>query len=273
MLAFDRVVAPGATPERHVLFLHGIFGRRSNWRSFAKRFVAERPSWAAVLADLRAHGDSQGAAPPHTVERAAADLDALALDAPVHAVVGHSFGGKVALQYLRRHPGNLDRVLIVDSNPGPRPTRRGSESTVAAVDTLARIGAAGSLATREEVVRAIEASGQDRATAQFLATNFDRTADGRYELAIDLDAIRALLDDYFALDLWDLVESPPGRAAIDLVAGGRSSVLDASDLDRVRRAAAVHPARVALHVVPDAGHWIHVDAPDALLTITLGALP
>src|SRR5690606_41911913 len=43
---------------RWMLFLHGILGRRSNWRSFSRRWVAARPGWGAVLVDLRGHGDS-----------------------------------------------------------------------------------------------------------------------------------------------------------------------------------------------------------------------
>ena len=47
------VTAEGARPERAILFLHGILGSGGNWRTFARRFVAARPDWAAVLVDLR----------------------------------------------------------------------------------------------------------------------------------------------------------------------------------------------------------------------------
>ena len=47
-------------PGHWMLFLHGLLGRRVNWRSFARSYIARRPSWGAVLVDLREHGDSQG---------------------------------------------------------------------------------------------------------------------------------------------------------------------------------------------------------------------
>src|SRR5688500_14742418 len=147
MLAFERVTAPGATPARSVLFLHGILGRGSNWRSFAKRLVAERPAWAAVLVDPREHGGSRGMEPPHTVAQAAADLDPLAArlaedGMPVRLVIGHSFGGKVALDWAGGEMREHD-TMVVDSTPGARPDHRGSEGTVAAVALLGEIGAGG----------------------------------------------------------------------------------------------------------------------------------
>jgi esterase len=269
VLAFDRLAAPGATPVRSVVFLHGIFGRGSNWRSFAKRLVAEAPEWGAVLVDLRAHGESQGFAGPHTVARAAADLDAVAAavekDAPVRAVVGHSFGGKVALAWIGSRTG-IEQGWIVDSTPGPRADRRGSEATVAALETLRALASRGGFARREDVVQAIVARGEPSLVAQFLATNFDRDASGKYVLAIELDAIAALLEDYFAIDLWKVIESPPAGTHLTLVAGGRSAVLSPKDLDRTRRAEAT------VHVVPQAGHWVHVDAPDALHELIATAL-
>jgi esterase len=93
------VTAPGATPSRWMLVLHGILGSGANWRSFARRLTAADPSLGLVLVDLRMHGQSQGAPSPHTLEATARDLFRLqeALALPVSGVIGHSFGGKVAL--------------------------------------------------------------------------------------------------------------------------------------------------------------------------------
>jgi esterase len=51
--------------------------------------------------DLRLHGGSTGFEPPHTLGAAADDVDRLVehLDFHAAAVMGHSFGGKVALLY------------------------------------------------------------------------------------------------------------------------------------------------------------------------------
>src|SRR4051812_33412858 len=117
----------GEAPSRLLLFLHGILGSGPNWRTFAKQIVAARPDWGAVLVDLRLHGESQdGFAPPHTLAAAAADLEELIATleqtdeaAPlvvrprVRGVLGHSFGGKVALELARQRAGDLDQLFVV----------------------------------------------------------------------------------------------------------------------------------------------------------------
>src|SRR5437879_732681 len=102
VLAHALVVAKERTPERWMLFLHGIFGRGGNWRTIAQRWVTAHPRWGAALVDLRMHGRSTGIRGPHTVAAAARDLRALEerLAGGVRGVLGHSFGGKVALAYL-----------------------------------------------------------------------------------------------------------------------------------------------------------------------------
>ena len=134
--SFTLVTAKDATPSAWILFLHGILGRGANWTTIARRLTADRPTWGAALVDLRMHGASQSMSPPHTIDAAAADLDEIVLPGPVRGVVGHSFGGKVALAYLLRHPDTLSHVWLVDSNPGACREARGSEATVAIVDLL-----------------------------------------------------------------------------------------------------------------------------------------
>ena len=107
-LAHAFVTPPGETPERWILFLHGILGSGANWRTFAKNLVAEKPGWGAVLVDLRLHGESrEGFPPPHTLGAAAADVIALekGIPGPIGAIVAHSFGGKVALEHARQTNG------------------------------------------------------------------------------------------------------------------------------------------------------------------------
>src|SRR2546426_3473122 len=95
-LASDRV--DGAHAERAIAFLHGILGRGINLRMIAKRFVQARPGWTAWLVDLRGHGRSPKGRPKPSLEAAAHDVLDLGTraDLPLTAIVGHSFGGKVA---------------------------------------------------------------------------------------------------------------------------------------------------------------------------------
>ncbi len=100
----------------------------------AREIAAARPEWSALLVDLRLHGDSPALDPPHTVEAAAADVRAVieaesSNGAPVRALLGHSFGGKVTLAVAatppRSAPSNLgDRRQL--PAPASRPEAPGT---------------------------------------------------------------------------------------------------------------------------------------------------
>src|SRR5262245_29692936 len=132
-LAVAQVTAPNVTaPPRWLVFLHGVLGSGANWRTFARQVALARPDWGALLVDLRLHGESQAFAPPHTVQAAAADVRTTLEGSGMHvaAVLGHSFGGKVAMALARDFAcstnGALEHLFIVDSTPGARPDGRGS---------------------------------------------------------------------------------------------------------------------------------------------------
>src|SRR5262249_18749590 len=151
------------------------------------------------LVDLRMHGQSQDAPPPHTLEAVAEDLVRLdaSLEVPVAGVLGHSFGGKAALAYAARAGRMLDEVWVLDASPGTR--RERASSTEAALRTLRAVPQP--LPSRERFLEIIAEHGHPRAIADWLAMNLRRADDG-LRLRLDLDAVEALLDGYFAADLW-----------------------------------------------------------------------
>lgn len=245
MLATTRVGEGAKT----FAFLHGVFGRGSNWRTIARKLVDARPGWSALLVDLRLHGDSLSVSPPHTVSNAACDVLELEFD----AIAGHSFGGKIAIEVARRR--ELEELWVLDSMPGPRPDRRGSEAIGKVIDALRRVG------TRFETREAyVDALGLGTAIGRWLAMSLKQTEDG-FEKVVDVDAIDTMLDDYFELDLWPALESL--NVPTNLVIAERSPVF--TEADR-KRAHAITRPNLHVHTV-DAGHWLHVEAPHALLTL------
>ncbi len=267
-LAHELVAAPGATPTRAIAFLHGILGTGANLRAHARRFVQARPDWLAVLVDLRAHGDSQAREGPDTVEQAALDVaqSTSALAVPLEAVVGHSFGGKVALQLALAAP-TLGHVMTLDSAPGARLDAHGSESTLAVLTLLE--GLRGRVwPSREAFVRELEAAGQSKGLSHWLAMNVKRT-DAGYAFGLDLTRVHALLDDYFALDLWSVVEH--AAADVHLVIGERSTVYSPEDRLRANHLEADSHGRVTVDVL-NAGHWVHVDDPEGVARVLLARL-
>lgn len=251
----SRVRPTPGEPKSTLLILHGILGSGQNLRSLATRLVQADPSLEAVLVDLRMHGRSQGFSPPHSVQTCADDLLTLAstFQNPVRQVLGHSFGGKVALQFHAARP-DLERVVLLDSSPGRREAPRGSDQTfeiLALLESLPR-----EFARREDFIEAVKAQGHTQMIAEWLAMNLDRTPQG-VKLRLDISAIREMLRDYFALDAWPVVEH--SRARIDMVIGGRSQVLSDEDKLRLSRLAQQRGERFHVHVLEQAGHWVHVD--------------
>ena len=266
------IVAPEAGPARRTLvLLHGIYGRGRNWAAIARGLSARRPEWAAALVDLRLHGASPAFEPPHTVAACAADVrDRIARaddwPAPVEAVVGHSFGGKVALSLLADGPAPpLSQVWIVDSTPA-----RGEPAGSA----WRMLGVARALpqrvATRAEAIDGLIAGGVAPDVAAWMASNLRRQDDGLV-WALDWEAIEALLRDFFARDLWPIVEAPPPGVALHFIKATQSSRLSEEACARIE-AAGRATGRVHLHRV-EGGHWVHADNPAVVTALLADALP
>lgn len=261
MLAHEEIVAPGATPARWMLFLHGILGRGVNWRGFARRVVKRSPDWGGLLVDLRAHGDSRDVPPPDSLAACAEDLVKLAesREAPVEGVLGHSFGGKVALAYAAEYEA-LRKLFVIDSYPGDRPDQRGSEHVLRVIEMLDALPAR--FADRPAFLAHVRDAGFSEGLARWLSQSLDPLGDG-YEFGLDLPRIRTLLADYFERDLFEVIDPPRAGLDVHLVVGADSDVHDGEAEARVRDLDARHLG-VTLHVIEGAGHWVHVDAPEAL---------
>jgi len=262
LLHHHTVGADDATQWLYVL--PGIYGAGRNWASFARRLVEERPRWGCVLLDLRLHGRSQGFEPPHTLSACVQDLMALAdaLERRPDGILGHSFGGKVALMSVASLAPA--QVWVIDSTPSRR-TPGGSAYRM--LQILKRYK--GPFSDRREAVAALEAEGFASHVARWMATNLISTSDG-YRWRFDPADIESLLDDFFRLDLWDVVEAPTPTSEIRLVRATESDVVTADELDRFERAAS--DGRVVAHELRG-GHWLHVDNAEGLVTLVSGGLP
>jgi esterase len=272
------VTADGATPRRFALFLHGILGSGGNFRTLAKGLVNARPEWGVALVDLRGHGLSSDAPAPNTVEAAAADLFATEaaleaeLGAPVAAVAGHSFGGKVALAYLgqraQRGAAPMEHGLILDSTPTARAASPTAEDSLTVLGMLERLPTR--FVSRADFSQRVRAEGYSQSITDWLAMNVQRDGDA-FTFRLDLKVIRALIEDYFTRDLWSVVESPAAAQRLHFLVGGHSTLVDTSDRQRLA-AIALRSPHLALHVLEDAGHWLHVDEPEGVLTHFVAAL-
>ena len=97
-----------------LVFLHGLGGNRDYWVHQMGAF----PGWKSIAWDTRGYGDSG----PVPADARFADygsdlkrlLDHLASAGPV--LVGHSMGGRIALDFAARHPDILAGLVLVDTS-------------------------------------------------------------------------------------------------------------------------------------------------------------
>ncbi len=248
-------------PVRTAYVVHGILGSGRNLRTFIQKLSALRPHWRFVLLDLRNHGDSTDAPAPHTLQACARDVAELSqhLAWPVELIIGHSFGGKVALQCVHDRLTDLKQVIVLDATPQMRArteeSRHNVERVIAALQDIPQ-----PLQTRQQVARLLLERGFANDVAQWMTTNLRPTPQG-FVWKFDLHAVDEMMASYFALDFWPLLRDPPIGVQIDFIR--------AQDSDRwtpqiLQQFSQLDASRVRLHTLADAGHWLHVDQPDAL---------
>jgi esterase len=267
ILAHTRVVAKDAEPRLWLLMLHGIYGSGRNWGTIARRLVEARPEWGVLLVDLRNHGGSRGFTGPHTLHASAADVDRLVERLGFHAaaVMGHSFGGKVALLYARHHGGELRQVWVMDSTPAIREPEGSAWEMIETVRGLPP-----EFPSRPEALAALMGAGLNEGLAQWMAINLE-PHEGRYRWRIDFGVMEEMLRDFFRTDLWETVVHPPADVEIHFVKATESRTLDDESAQRVE-AAGVANGRVHLHLL-EGGHWINTDNPEGVIELLRTRLP
>lgn len=261
LLHHTRITAEGRVPTHCLTFLHGIYGRGRNWTSVAKQIVQRKEDWGARLVDLRQHGESTSFDPPHTVTAAARDLIELetSLGPSSDVVLGHSFGGKVALEYARIAERRPRQVWLLDSSPDAQNPSGSAWSMLGIIRTLPS-----AFPTRQVFVDALVAHGYSPEVASWMGTNL-AFKDGQYVWQLDFDAMEQLLLSFFSLDLSPLIDEPPAGVVIHVVKAEQSSVITSEMCERIQQAAARH-GRVHLHRIAG-GHWVNTDNPTAIVDL------
>lgn len=236
---------PKADSDRYLIILHGLFGMLDNWHIMAKK-LSEHIN--VITVDQRNHGHS-----PHTeqmdFESMAADLEQLLDELEIEKAVicGHSMGGKVAMVFTDLHPDRVEKLIVVDI--APRAYQGGHEVYFRAFNSIDF----SIFQRRSEADSALAKIEPHPSVRQFLLKNLERGETG-FKLKFNLKPIEDFYPEMIdGLEFNWLISAPSL-----FVYGGRSGYVTETDRDEI----ADRFTEVDFVEIPDAGHWVHAEAPE-----------
>lgn len=242
-----------------LLILHGLFGSLSNWGWHSKQ-LAE--SFAVYGVDLRNHGDSF-----HDDELnyqvMAEDVRQLMVRLGIEScyMIGHSMGGKVAMQLALSHPNLIEKMIVVDIAPvAYSATADGHMNVMEGMDSLdfERIQ------SRAEAEQQLEKFIADDSTRKFVLTNLSRKEDGLYQWRLNLPAIRA----HYAQLRDKPIADKPFSSPVLFVKGALSNYIQEQHKAEIIK---LFPA-ATVKIIMQAGHWLHAEKPQAFQKIAMDFL-
>lgn len=227
-----------------IIIMHGIFGSSDNWLT-QQKMLSER--YRVIALDLRNHGQS-----PHdyTFDYPAMVSDLKHFIEEHHLqnaiVVGHSMGGKVAMNFAVAHPQMLDKLIVVDIAPRPYNLEH-----YVIIDGLKAIPIE-SVNSRNQAEEALTPFVPEADVRQFLLKNLQRKAEGGFTWKINLPVIDKNLSN-IGLDLqFDGKFDKPTL----FVRGARSKYVRDEDLAHITE---IFP-KAELETL-DTGHWVQAERP------------
>lgn len=247
----------GGAGNPPLILLHGMLGSSRNWQTTGRELAAHHHVFAI---DARNHGRSPHA-PEHSYALMVEDLlrwlDARGLARA--AIAGHSMGGKTAMLLACRHPGRVERLVVVDIAPKDYcwPAHRAEFAAMNELDLR-------SLASRQEAEMRFESRVASLAMRKFLATNLERGEDGAWRWTVNLPV---LTDSLAAMERNSLAAEDRFDGPTLFIAGGRSTYIQPADHAQIRR----HFPAARIEVIPSAGHNPHMDTREEFVRLLAAA--
>ncbi len=239
-----------------LVILHGLFGMLDNWQGVARKLADD---YSVYLVDQRNHGRS-----PH---HPAMDYPCMAEDL-LHFMesqwifkshlIGHSMGGKTAMQFALSHPHMVDKLVVVDI--APKPYSGGHQDIF---DALLGIDLH-QIQERNEVYERLKHRINDYGVLQFLLKNLSRTKKGGYEWKINLPALHQNYENVLA----SVEGDEPFEGEALFIRGEKSNYIREDDFSLIL---SLFP-NARIETVHGAGHWVHAERPEELLKLVQGFL-
>jgi len=234
-----------------LIILHGLFGMLDNWQSIAKSLETD---FTLYLVDQRNHGKS-----PHSNEHSyklmAADLKEFMMQQGISQsnIMGHSMGGKTAMQFALDDPEMVDKLIVVDMG-----IKRYSGGHDTIFDALQSIKPA-LIHSRSDAEKQLSLFIQNNSIRQFLLKNLSRSADGNYNWKFNLSALSINYENNILDGITAEIQFEGDTL---FLRGSKSDYILNTDWDSIQT---LFPA-AKLKTVEDAGHWVHADQPEQLIS-------
>ncbi len=233
-----------------IFVLHGVFGSSDNWQSIGKELSDD---FTVYLVDLRNHGNS-----PHSgvmnYDVMAEDIRDLAVAEGVQKfhLMGHSMGGKAAMNFASRFPNFLDKLVVVDIGPKYyAPHHQQIFRGFNAIDLK-------TLNSRNEAEEAMSHEIPDFGVRQFILKNLKRTDEG-FAWKINIPVLEKNIErvgEAISVD-------KPVQVPTLFINGSKSNYIQEEDMTSINE---MFP-NAKLKTVEGAGHWVHAEKPKELFSV------
>ena len=239
-----------------IVILHGLFGMLDNWSAFSKELSS---SFTVILIDLRDHGKS-----PRTHEFSypllAEDVYDFLDDHGIRKthILGHSMGGKVAMQFAHDFSYTVDKLIVVDI--APKEYKGGHEQIFEAL-LSAMVEKAES---REDIYTHLKKHIDEEDVIQFLLKNLQRVKEGGYQWKMNVPT----LYKHYPTILQNAELTHTIENETLFVKGSVSNYIRTEDEEKIY---ALFP-NSKIESINGAGHWVHADKPAELLHLVTAFL-
>ena len=236
-----------------LLIIHGLFGMSDNWQSLAKRYA---DYFEVHLIDQRNHGRS-----PHADKfsylHLSNDLHQYIIDNQLNDVIiiGHSLGGKTAMQFAVSYPELLSKLIIVDISPRFYPIHH--DKIIEGLKML-DFSIIKSRSQADVVLSEYINEGDVR---QFLLKSMYWKEKGQLDFRFNLKSI--------SQNIANVGEALDNEANCSIptlfIKGGNSNYINDDDEDLIFK----HFTDAEIQTVDEVGHWLHAEKPQEFFEMTI----